>query len=57
VLTIWHGSAARYQLSHPSTDVPPAFTGAVEGSAPVQSIVEIVDTLADLVEASQPAAV
>lgn len=55
VLTIWHGSAARYQLSHPSADVPPAFAGAVEGTAPVQSIVEIVDTLADLVEASQPA--
>jgi len=55
VLTIWHGSAARYLLSHPSADVPPAFTGTVDGASPVQSIVEIVDTLADLVEASQPA--
>jgi len=30
--------------------------GQVEGSAPVQSIVEIVDMLADIVDASAPAA-
>ena len=55
VLTIWRGSAARYQLSHPSSDVPAAFVGQVDGVAPVQSIVEIVDMLADLVDASTPA--
>jgi len=56
VLTIWRGSAARYQLSHPSSDVPAVFIGQVDGSAPVQSIVDIVDMLADLVDASMPAA-
>jgi hypothetical protein len=56
VLTLWRGSAARYQLSHPgSSDAPAPFRGQVEGTAPVQSIVEIVDMLADLVEASMPA--
>jgi hypothetical protein len=52
VLTIWRGSAARYQLSHPSSDAPAAFAGQVDGTAPVQSIVEIVDMLADIVDAS-----
>jgi hypothetical protein len=56
VLTIWRGSAARYQLSHPRSDAPAAFAGEVEGTAPVQSIVEIVDMLADIVDASTPAA-
>jgi hypothetical protein len=56
VLTIWRGSAARYQLSHPGSDAPAAFTGQVEGTAPVQTIVEIVDMLADIVDASLPAA-
>jgi hypothetical protein len=56
VLTIWRGSAARYQLAHPGSDAPAAFSGQVEGTAPVQSIVEIVDMLADIVDASMPAA-
>ncbi|HMF44368.1 MAG TPA: hypothetical protein VKQ32_27030 [Polyangia bacterium] len=56
VLTIWSGSAARYQLAHPSSDAPAAFTGQVEGTAPVQSIVDLVDLLADLVDASAPRA-
>jgi hypothetical protein len=56
VLTIWRGSAARYQLSHPGADAPEAFTGQVESAGSVQSIVEIVDMLADLVDASMPAA-
>jgi hypothetical protein len=57
VLTIWRGSAARYQLAHPGHDAPAAFSGNVDGAAPVQSIVEIVDMLADLVDASSvPAA-
>jgi hypothetical protein len=55
-LTLWTGSAARYQLSHPSGDVPAAFAGQVDGAASVQSIVDIVDMLADLVDASVPAA-
>jgi Ca2+/Na+ antiporter len=55
VLTIWRGSAARYQLSHPGGDAPVAFAGQVDGTAPVQSIVDIVDMLADLVDASTPA--
>jgi len=61
VLTIWKGSAARYryQLSHPGNGgepVPAAFAGQVEGAAPVQSIVDIVDMLADIVDASMPVA-
>jgi hypothetical protein len=56
VLTIWRGSAARYQLSHPGSDAPVAFAGQVDGAAPVDSIVEIVDMLADIVDASMPAA-
>jgi hypothetical protein len=56
VLTLWSGSAARYLLSNPSSiaEAPPAFAGTVDGAAPVDGIVAIVDTLADLVEASQP---
>jgi hypothetical protein len=56
VLTIWRGSAARYQLSHPGADAPAAFTGQVEDAASVQSIVEIVEMLADIVDASMPVA-
>ena len=56
VLTIWRGSAARYQLYRPTSDAPAAFMGQVDGAAPVQSIVEIVDMLADLVDASTPVA-
>jgi hypothetical protein len=59
VLTIWKGSAARYQLSHPGSGgeaAPAALAGQVEGAAPVQSIVDIVDMLADIVDASMPVA-
>jgi hypothetical protein len=52
VLTIWKGNAARYQLAHPGSDAPAAFQGQVEGAAPIQSIVAIVDMLADVVDAS-----
>ena len=56
VLTLWHGSAARYLLVHPSTiaEAPPAFAGEVAGATPVDSLVAIIDTMADLIEASQP---
>ncbi len=59
VLTLWHGSAARYLLVHPSSiaEAPPAFSGTVAGAAPVDSLVAIIDTMADLIEASQPPAV
>lgn len=58
VTTLWHGSAARYLLAHPSSiaDAPPAFAGTVEGAAPVDSLVAILDTMADLIEASHPPA-
>ncbi|HVV48823.1 MAG TPA: hypothetical protein VHO06_04125 [Polyangia bacterium] len=57
VLTLWSGSAARYLLAHPSAiaEAPPAFAGQVVGAAPVDGLVSIVDTLADLIEASAPA--
>ena len=57
VLTLWNGNAARYQLTNPSSvaEAPPAFAGQVDGTAPVEGIVAIVDTLADLVDVSQPA--
>ena len=56
VLTLWHGSAARYLLAHPSSisEAPPPFAGTVSGAAPVDSLVAILDTMADLIEASQP---
>lgn len=59
VLTLWNGSAARYLLAHPTSiaEAPPAFAGAVAGAAPVDSLVAILDTMADLIEASQPHAV
>ena len=58
VLTLWTGSAARYLLAHPSAiaEAPPAFAGQVAGAEPVDGLVSIVDTLADLVEASTPTA-
>jgi hypothetical protein len=58
VLTLWTGSAARYLLTHPASiaDAPLAFAGQVDGSAPIEGLVSIVDTLADLIEASMPAA-
>jgi hypothetical protein len=55
VLTIWKGSAAHYQLSQPGNDAPAAFQGRVDGTAPIQSIVDIIDMLADIVDASTPA--
>jgi hypothetical protein len=57
VLTLWNGNAARYQLTNPSSvaEAPPPFAGKIDGAAPVDGVVAIVDLLADLVEASQPA--
>jgi hypothetical protein len=58
VLTLWSGTAARYILTQPSSaaDAPPPFAGDVGGTAPVEGVVSIVDTMADLLEASLPAA-
>jgi hypothetical protein len=54
VITIWNATAARYHLLLPNADVEtlPVFAGKVEGAAPVDTIVDIVDTLVDLVEAA-----
>jgi hypothetical protein len=55
VVTLWTG-AARYLVVNPSTsdDAPPVFAGQVEGTAPITSLVDLVDTLIDCVEGSQP---
>ena len=55
VMTLWTG-AARYFVANPSTsaDAPPVFAGKVEGMAPVTTIIELVDTLIDLLESSRP---
>jgi hypothetical protein len=54
VMTLWTG-AARYLVANPSTvaDAPPVFAGEVEGTAPVTTIIELVDTLIDLVEGNR----
>jgi hypothetical protein len=52
VVTIWRGAAARYHLAGANgTDAPPAFRGEIEGEAPVTTLIAVLDTLADLVEA------
>jgi hypothetical protein len=53
VVSLWKGAAARYHVrGGASTEEPPPFTGDVEGEAPVHNVVAVLDTLADLVEAS-----
>jgi hypothetical protein len=53
VVSLWLGAAARYHVSGPSRlDGPSPFRGEVDGEAPVGTIVAVLDTLADLVEAS-----
>jgi hypothetical protein len=54
IVSLWRGTAAGYQLAAPATpdDAPPPFAGKIEGDAPVSAVVEVLDTLADLVEAS-----
>jgi hypothetical protein len=56
VVTIWRGGAARFLVAQPSSSAgaPAIFAGQIDGEAPVDSIVAILDTLADLVEASRP---
>jgi hypothetical protein len=53
VMSLWRGTAARYHVAGASTaDGPPPFRGDVDGEAPVGTILAVLDTLADLVEAS-----
>ncbi|HVU51099.1 MAG TPA: hypothetical protein VHL80_10460 [Polyangia bacterium] len=53
VVSLWRGTAARYHASGTNgADGPPPFRGEVEGDGPVRAIVAVLDTLADLVEAS-----
>jgi hypothetical protein len=53
VVSLWRGTAARYHVAGASRfDGPPAFRGEIEGDAPVGTIVAVLDTLVDLVEAS-----
>ena len=57
VLTIWNGRAARYVLSNPAVldEAPALFAGKLDGDPPVGTAVSLLDTLADLIEASTPA--
>jgi len=57
VVTIWSGAAARYHVLLPGSDVEslPVFAGSVEGPAAVASVVDVLDTLGDLIEASATA--
>ena len=53
VVSLWRGTAARYHVGGSSRlEGPPPFRGEVEGDAAVGTIVAVLDTLADLVEAS-----
>jgi hypothetical protein len=53
VVSLWRGAAARYHATNGAPGEAPApFTGDVEGDAPVLNLVAVLDTLADLVEAS-----
>jgi hypothetical protein len=53
VVSLWRGTAARYYITGAShVEGPPPFRGDVDGDAPVGTIVAVLDTLADLVEAS-----
>jgi hypothetical protein len=54
IISLWRGMAARYLLAAPAApgEAPPPFTGRIEGDAPVNTVIEIVDTLADLIDAS-----
>jgi hypothetical protein len=55
-VSVWRRSAARYVVSSPANGdgAPAPFTGMIESEAAVSSVVELVDTLADLIDASAP---
>ena len=50
VLTIWKGAPPATSSPTPAATRRAAFSGQVDGAAPVQSIVDIVDMLADIVD-------
>jgi hypothetical protein len=53
VVSLWRGTAARYQVAGASRlEGPPPFRGEIESDSSVGTIVAVLDTLADLVEAS-----
>jgi hypothetical protein len=53
VVSLWRGAAARYQVTGADRlEAPTPFQGLVDGDGPVRTIVGVLDTLADLVEAS-----
>jgi hypothetical protein len=56
VLTIWNGRAVRYGLANPSSlgEAPAMFSGKLEGEPAVADVVTLLETLADLLDASQP---
>jgi hypothetical protein len=56
VVSLWRGTAARYLLASPAAtaEAPPPFAGQVDGDSSVTTVIEIVDTLADLIDASAP---
>jgi hypothetical protein len=59
IVSLWKGTAARYLLaargSH-DDEAPPPFRGVVDGDAPVATVIALLDTLADVIEASLPQA-
>jgi hypothetical protein len=56
IISVWAGAAARYLLSSPGREhTPPAFLGKVDDDGAVTSLVDVVDTLSDLIQASAPA--
>jgi hypothetical protein len=57
VVSLWKGTAARYHLRGAGlAEAPPPFRGEIDGEEPVGTLLAVLDTLADLVEASAPAA-
>ncbi|HEV3031827.1 MAG TPA: hypothetical protein VG319_09300, partial [Polyangia bacterium] len=56
LVSLWCGTAARYHAAGAdSLEGPPPFRGEIDGDAPVGTIIGVLDTLADLVEASASA--
>jgi hypothetical protein len=56
LVSLWCGTAARYHAAGAdSLEGPPPFRGEIDGDVPVGTIIGVLDTLADLVEASASA--
>jgi hypothetical protein len=54
VVSLWRGTAARYQVSGDAAveSAGPPFSGEIEGDAPVKNVIDALDALADLIDAS-----